>query len=762
MENQTPGSLGDKAVADIKKDFKLVGSSHVHSWYAWAIVGIVFGLAVGVIYVSNSSGQFEAIQAAGDGTLPAATIPSKIVISLSQPLPLGTEILSIKFDPTADKPQNNWVFDDRYMYTTTADNSLTITLDRRSPAYGTDFDSDNFFTADAPIGIEMISPVGDIFVSAPSRDGQISFASDATQIVFGNNRKQSAQYKISASFLSLTGKKTPAKFKADDIPGTWVWDYGAKIVNGVIVMNVPGPVPISGDMYLTMGPNPDIPGSNLNYWDKVFLPSNGSGNYEIVFTDSFGASDLDIEMPCASYAPPGGCFDVTAVIFTPAKGGNPISLTKPRAIPALNLGPSDILIKPSANLPPKTALFAVWASKSKPTKLWFVDGGYEDPVLTLAASEVVEYGASNYTSIEAASELGEPAYPAIIAVLPNGDMVMSSKVVKKVAKLDLKNILSSPLTKKVNYKFKVTYRDLQGNKIPLPDAEISLDSSFLENFNVFDDTAIPVSSNAAVNPGPLPLVAEVTANHPDDPTISLEGRAYIPAEPAGGVVEVIMYDSNAAFLAHPSADYTRGDISKVIFTPNGPGVPDEVNASDFSTSVTGQGSVIQVTSTPVATGDQKTKFGTRIADLVIQNIAGTVYPGTKVGYVVLKQVILTANTGTVLNPEIPMRLAIGTGTKTIFSKKTTTCAVVYSNDNICYAKFVFNQKILPGKSYRFGLVVDPSSLKAGTTIDTKIAGQTDLRYRYASPPKKKNGKTTRIDYILAPSQIPILLPQIKK
>ncbi len=57
-------NIGEKTVADIKKDFTIVGKQRVHAWYAWAIVGIVFGMALGIVYVANRSAQFSASQAA--------------------------------------------------------------------------------------------------------------------------------------------------------------------------------------------------------------------------------------------------------------------------------------------------------------------------------------------------------------------------------------------------------------------------------------------------------------------------------------------------------------------------------------------------------------------------------------------------------------------------------------------------------------------------------------------------------------------------
>ena len=66
--SQDSQRLGEKVVSDIQKDFKLVGAQRVHSWYAWAIVGIVFGMALGIVYVANRSAQFDSSQAAEDMT----------------------------------------------------------------------------------------------------------------------------------------------------------------------------------------------------------------------------------------------------------------------------------------------------------------------------------------------------------------------------------------------------------------------------------------------------------------------------------------------------------------------------------------------------------------------------------------------------------------------------------------------------------------------------------------------------------------------
>ncbi len=65
MDNNTQ-HIGDQTIDALSKDFKIVGGHHVHGWYAWAIVGIVFGMAMAMVYVANLQGKFEASQAATD------------------------------------------------------------------------------------------------------------------------------------------------------------------------------------------------------------------------------------------------------------------------------------------------------------------------------------------------------------------------------------------------------------------------------------------------------------------------------------------------------------------------------------------------------------------------------------------------------------------------------------------------------------------------------------------------------------------------
>ena len=61
MDNQN--NPVDKVVGDLQKDFKLVGTSRIHSLGTWISAGLVLGALVAVAYVANQSGKFDASQA---------------------------------------------------------------------------------------------------------------------------------------------------------------------------------------------------------------------------------------------------------------------------------------------------------------------------------------------------------------------------------------------------------------------------------------------------------------------------------------------------------------------------------------------------------------------------------------------------------------------------------------------------------------------------------------------------------------------------
>lgn len=75
-------------IKNIKSDYVIQGAHRIHNWYAFAIIGIVFGMAVGIIYVANRNAQFNASNAAmtptyettSQYTAPMATEDNAVVL----------------------------------------------------------------------------------------------------------------------------------------------------------------------------------------------------------------------------------------------------------------------------------------------------------------------------------------------------------------------------------------------------------------------------------------------------------------------------------------------------------------------------------------------------------------------------------------------------------------------------------------------------------------------------------------------------------
>lgn len=68
-QQQPTNEAVEKVVDDLKKDFKVVGSGRIHSWYTWAIIGIILGALVGITYVANRSGKIQESDASTKGSL---------------------------------------------------------------------------------------------------------------------------------------------------------------------------------------------------------------------------------------------------------------------------------------------------------------------------------------------------------------------------------------------------------------------------------------------------------------------------------------------------------------------------------------------------------------------------------------------------------------------------------------------------------------------------------------------------------------------
>ncbi|MDO8569400.1 MAG: S8 family serine peptidase [bacterium] len=63
----------ESALEVLKKDFVVVGKTRVRSWHAWLIIGLCVGILVGVLFVANRSGEFDASKAATSG------LPNKVI-----------------------------------------------------------------------------------------------------------------------------------------------------------------------------------------------------------------------------------------------------------------------------------------------------------------------------------------------------------------------------------------------------------------------------------------------------------------------------------------------------------------------------------------------------------------------------------------------------------------------------------------------------------------------------------------------------------
>lgn len=56
--------LTGKALEALQKEFVVIGKTHIKAWHAWLILGLVAGIASGVLFVANRTGNFSGIFAA--------------------------------------------------------------------------------------------------------------------------------------------------------------------------------------------------------------------------------------------------------------------------------------------------------------------------------------------------------------------------------------------------------------------------------------------------------------------------------------------------------------------------------------------------------------------------------------------------------------------------------------------------------------------------------------------------------------------------
>lgn len=66
MNGEKPTNhLVERAINALKKEYVVVGKTHVRAWHAWLALGLVAGVVSGIFLVASRSGEFEATKAAG-------------------------------------------------------------------------------------------------------------------------------------------------------------------------------------------------------------------------------------------------------------------------------------------------------------------------------------------------------------------------------------------------------------------------------------------------------------------------------------------------------------------------------------------------------------------------------------------------------------------------------------------------------------------------------------------------------------------------
>ena len=62
-ENPKVDRTIDRILALLRKEYVIMGSTHVKAWRAWLLVGLAAGILIGIILVANRSGEFEPTKA---------------------------------------------------------------------------------------------------------------------------------------------------------------------------------------------------------------------------------------------------------------------------------------------------------------------------------------------------------------------------------------------------------------------------------------------------------------------------------------------------------------------------------------------------------------------------------------------------------------------------------------------------------------------------------------------------------------------------
>lgn len=275
-EQNINSNLAESAVSDIHKDFVVVGKHRVHSWYAWAIVGIVFGMALGIVYVasrSNQNVQFTQSQAAQ---------PIGNQFSIVGAVEANSQIFG-----AAMFKQGKWLADqNRSKAVTTAGTVKIPTPGSTSAGYGFNV----YFPTYRSVGAVLLAPSGKFYVS----NGTVINTTQPS-----GNIKTVYTHKFVAYFLK-NGKKTALKVSGSFLPAIDVNGWGAAnrlqcMKNGGS-LNVPGGIGYyaspDGDntqgcergIYFYDIPNGSKPTKHFRAF-PIMTPNAQSGTWEFVISE---------------------------------------------------------------------------------------------------------------------------------------------------------------------------------------------------------------------------------------------------------------------------------------------------------------------------------------------------------------------------------------------------------------------------------------------------------------------------------------------
>lgn len=354
-------NLGEKVVSDLQKDFKLVGKSRIHGWYAWAIVGIVFGMALGIVYVANRSGQLSEIQAASSNG-----IPDRITLSVTGNVPAGTDIYAAV---SKMGPQNKliWFGSDQVFWSRKTDDKIVSGVKKYTlEALGKnttvqDSETDDLIGAGASYGVVGVAPDGAVYLSDFKKGKNISVTMDGTRSV-ANVLTQKSNFKITLSRLAENDTKvrdlslttsgySPTSVEVPLLPAVitqYQWWQTVPIQGDRI--SIPGGLPTS--IYVNASAVDEaIP----DFFGEIILPALPNGSLEFVLYDALGAFDeahqYDSQKAYDNAYDRFVSNDLKEVVFTPdsASDGSPMTFRPETRNNPITATVDNAVAGPSAN-----------------------------------------------------------------------------------------------------------------------------------------------------------------------------------------------------------------------------------------------------------------------------------------------------------------------------------------------------------------------------------------------------------------------------